>query len=263
MLRHSVGRASARGSRDLRAGVPRRPRLAERGLSAHEHADGSRGRAGRVLGLRPRQLAADAALPEGVARALRGRRPARDRRAHAGLLVRARPRHGGPSGGAARDRLPGAARPRLPDMAGVRQPRLAGPLPVRPHRQVGAHPLRRGRVRGHRARHRRGPRARRGADETGPPGGRAGHAPRAADRRHQAARRARQARARARLDRRRGLDRRRRRGRRGQFRVQRRRRLRGPVRRRQGARALRGGWNRRGGVPGTPPHGVQFTPKAP
>ena len=92
------------------------------------------------------------------------RRPARDRRAHARLLVRARPRHGRARGRAARDPVPGAARPRLRDLARVRQQGLAGPLPVRPHRQAGAHPLRRGRVRGHRARDRRVPRHRRGAD---------------------------------------------------------------------------------------------------
>ena len=73
MLRHSVGRASAGGSRDLRAGVPGRPRLAERGVPAHGHADGPRRRARRVLGLRAHQLAAHAALPEGVARALLAR----------------------------------------------------------------------------------------------------------------------------------------------------------------------------------------------
>ena len=41
-----------------------------------------RGRPGRVLGLLPRQLAAHAAVPEGLARALRGRGPADHRRAH-------------------------------------------------------------------------------------------------------------------------------------------------------------------------------------
>ena len=62
--------------------------MAERGLPAHEHADGARRRPGRVLGLRAHQLAAHAPyLKEWHAR-YRGRRAARDRRAHAGLLLR-------------------------------------------------------------------------------------------------------------------------------------------------------------------------------
>ena len=172
-MRHSVGRAPPSGSRDLRAGVPGRPRMAERRLPANEHVDGPRRGAGRVLGLRAHQLAAHAALPEGVACALPRRRTARDRRAHAGVLVRARPRHRRARRRAARDRVPGAARPRLRDLARVRQQGLAGALPVRPHRQVGAHPLRRGRVRGHRARHRGVRRPRAGADGARAPGGRA------------------------------------------------------------------------------------------
>ena len=138
MLRHSC-RACAR-PRKPRSTRPssRRARLAERRVPPDEHADGPRRRAGRVLGLRAHQLAADAAVPEGVARALRGRGAARDRRAHAGLLVRARSRHRGARGGAARDPVRGGARPRLSGLARVRQQGLAGPLPVRPHRQAGA-----------------------------------------------------------------------------------------------------------------------------
>ena len=56
--------------------------------------DKQRGRpgAGRVLGLLPRQLAAHAALPRRLARALRRGRAARDRRAHRRLPARARHR---------------------------------------------------------------------------------------------------------------------------------------------------------------------------
>ena len=60
----------------------RRPAVGQRRHAAHGQAARA-ARAGGVLGLLPRQLAAHAALPEGVARALRRRRAARDRRPRA------------------------------------------------------------------------------------------------------------------------------------------------------------------------------------
>src|SRR5215217_5667693 len=57
-----------------RAPVPARSDLAQHRPAAHGQAEGPPG-AGRVLGLLPRQLAANDSLPEGVARALRGRGP--------------------------------------------------------------------------------------------------------------------------------------------------------------------------------------------
>ena len=73
-------RRRARASqRHPRAPVPARPRVGQRRAAAHGQAARPAG-ARRVLGLLPRQLAAHAAVPEGVARALRRRRAARDRR---------------------------------------------------------------------------------------------------------------------------------------------------------------------------------------
>src|ERR1019366_1106664 len=88
--------------------------------------------ADRVLGLLPPQLVADAPLPEGLARTLRGRRPARDRRARVGLCPLGGCRGGQGGGRAAADLLPGRGRRRVRAVAGVRQPRLAGALPVQP-----------------------------------------------------------------------------------------------------------------------------------
>ena len=82
------------------AAVPAQPHLAQLGAAADGQAARTAG-AGRVLGLLPRQLAAHPALPEGVARALRGRRPAGDRRPHRRLPALAR--RGG--GAAAVERL--------------------------------------------------------------------------------------------------------------------------------------------------------------
>src|SRR3954452_17240590 len=76
---------------DRRAAVPRRAGVGQRGDAAHGPA-GRAARAARVLGLLPAQLAADAALREGVARALRARRAAGHRRPHAGVRALARQR---------------------------------------------------------------------------------------------------------------------------------------------------------------------------
>src|SRR5215213_651645 len=66
--------ARARTARDHpRAPLPARPDLAQRRAAADGQAEGAAG-PGRVLGLQPRQLPAHDALPEGLARALRGRR---------------------------------------------------------------------------------------------------------------------------------------------------------------------------------------------
>ena len=55
-----------------------------------------------------------------------------DRRAHARLLVRPRPRHRRARRRGDGRRAPGAAGPRLPGVEALRQPRLARALPVRP-----------------------------------------------------------------------------------------------------------------------------------
>ena len=67
--------------------VPARADVGQRRAAADGQAARA-ARARRVLGLLPRQLAADAPLPEGVARALRGRRAARDRRPHGRVPAR-------------------------------------------------------------------------------------------------------------------------------------------------------------------------------
>ena len=91
------------------------------------------GRPGRVLGLLPRQLAAHAALPEGVARALRGRRPADRRRAHRRLPAGARA-GGNVRRAVERLEIPWPVRDRLRPrgLGHLRQPGLAGALPVGP-----------------------------------------------------------------------------------------------------------------------------------
>ncbi len=136
----------ARPARDHpRAPLPDRAHVAQRRAAADGQAEGPPGARG-VLGLLPRQLAAYAPLPEGLARALRGRGPARDRRAH--RRVPALARRGGDRGGgrAARDLLSGRARHGPGDLGHVRQRGLARALPVgHPGRAVLA-PLRRGRL---------------------------------------------------------------------------------------------------------------------
>src|SRR5437870_1257974 len=63
--------ATAGGARAPSTRVSGRPRLAGRSVPAHGPADGAARGAGRVLGLRARQLAPHAALPPRVARPLR------------------------------------------------------------------------------------------------------------------------------------------------------------------------------------------------
>src|ERR1700742_3931991 len=64
------------GGHDIRAAVPRGPSVGERRAVADGQADRPPG-AHRVLGLLPPELPADAPVREGVARALRRRRPPR------------------------------------------------------------------------------------------------------------------------------------------------------------------------------------------
>ena len=121
-------------------------------VPAHEHAAGAGSRASRVLGLRAGELAAHDAVPEGLARALRGCGPEGDRRSTRRATrsaATATPSSGRSSGSTW---LPGAARSRARGVARVREHRLARALPVRPHRQARVHPLRRGRVPGDGAR---------------------------------------------------------------------------------------------------------------
>src|SRR4051794_28028967 len=68
----SVARDARTGPRDPCAAVPARPAMGQRGAPAHGQA-ARPPRARRVLGLLPRQLIADAPLPDGLARALRVR----------------------------------------------------------------------------------------------------------------------------------------------------------------------------------------------
>ena len=116
-------------------------------------------RAGRARGpgelLDPdvHQLAAHGAVRAGVVAGLPGRRVGRDRRPHAGVLLRARDRpraHGDERAG---DRLPGRARQRLRGVDGVRQPLLAGALLRRRGRPHPRPPLRRRALRAVGARH--------------------------------------------------------------------------------------------------------------
>ena len=207
-MRYRVGQDTglsappARG-RDLRAGVPAPARVAERRLPADGHAGGPRRRAGRVLGLRAHQLAAHAALPQGLARALRRGRPARDRRALPRLLVRARPRRRGARGRAPRGRLPGrcstpSSRSGASTATGAGRAATCSTAPAccatsTTARATTSRPSWRSRsTLGRAAR----------AARAAAPGGRARRAARAADRRHRAAGRARAARAGARLGRR-------------------------------------------------------------
>ena len=112
-----------------RAPVPARAALGQRRAAADGPAARPAG-AGRVLGLLPRQLAADAALPLGLARALRRRRPARDRHPHRRLPARARSRRRRRGRRAARHRVPGRHRRAAGAVGLLRQRGLARALPL-------------------------------------------------------------------------------------------------------------------------------------
>ena len=116
-----------------------------------------------------RQLAAHAAVRQGVARALPRPRARRRRRARARVRLRARPRQRAPRGRRARRRLPGRHRQRLRDLAVVRQPLLAGGLPRRRRRSRPLPALRRGGLRGDRAGDPAAPGRRRGARRASTP----------------------------------------------------------------------------------------------
>ena len=110
--------------RDPRPALPPRAAVDQRRAAADGQAARPPG-ARRVLGLLPRQLAAHAPLRARLARALRGRRPAGDRRAHRRLP--AGPRHrGGPGGGGpAGHRVPRRGRRAAGDLGLLRQRGLA------------------------------------------------------------------------------------------------------------------------------------------
>src|SRR3954452_19714371 len=74
----SVAARASTPERDPGAPVPARARVGQRRAVADGQAARAAG-AGGVLGLLSRQLAAHAALPQGMARALRRRRPPSDR----------------------------------------------------------------------------------------------------------------------------------------------------------------------------------------
>ena len=133
--------------------VPVPPRVDQRPCGGVAHAR-------RVLGLLPRAVAPDAAVPEGLARALP--RPHRRRRPRGRLSAFARPRGGAGRGRAAGRALPGRDRLRARRVGAVREPRMAGAVSVRPARDAAALPLRRGRLRRDRARDPGGARVRTG-----------------------------------------------------------------------------------------------------
>ena len=105
------------------------------------------GRARRLLDLHLHQLAAHAALRPRVGREVPRSRPGRDRRAHARVPLRARPRERAPRGAGDARHVSRRGRQRLRDLGRVRQPLLAGALS---RRRAGAHSpssVRRGRLR--------------------------------------------------------------------------------------------------------------------
>ncbi len=118
-------------------------------------------RAGRVLGLLPRQLDSHTPLPDGLARALRGRRPARDRGSclRVSAVGRARGRRRARSSGWGSPTR-SSSTPSIAIWERLRQPRLARPLSVRPARHALRAALRRGRLRRDRAGDPRAPRTR-------------------------------------------------------------------------------------------------------
>ena len=111
------------------------------------------GRARELLDADVHQLAAPGAVRPRVVAGLPGRRADRDRRPHAGVLVRARHRPRAAGGGGAGHRLPGRGRQRLRGLDRLRQPLLAGALLRRPGRHHPRPALRRGALRGVGARH--------------------------------------------------------------------------------------------------------------
>ena len=90
---HPARRARAPRRRGHGPRVPPAARVGERRLPAHGPSSRLPRGARRVLGLRARQLAAHAAVPEGLARSLRGGGAPGDRRALPRLLLRPRRRH--------------------------------------------------------------------------------------------------------------------------------------------------------------------------
>ena len=86
--------------------------------------------AGGVLGLLPRELAPHAPVPQGLARALRAGRAARDRDPHRRVPARARDRERGRGRRAARDRVPRRDRRAARAVGLLRQRGLAGAVPV-------------------------------------------------------------------------------------------------------------------------------------
>ena len=131
--------------------VSAQPPLDQRRLAAHGSA-GRISRPGGVLGLLPRQLAAHAALSEGLARALRRRWSADHRRSHRRVRPGAGRGQRSPRGRAARDPLGGRHRHRARGLGPLRQPGLARALPVGPGPLAVLAALRRGRLRRDRAR---------------------------------------------------------------------------------------------------------------
>ena len=112
-------------------------------------APGLRGKVGtgRLLDLHLHQLAADPSVPPSLGREIQGPGTGADRRAHAGVLLRARRRQRPPGGGGHGRRLSDRHRQRLRDLARLPQRILARPVL---HRLARLHPpssVRRGRLR--------------------------------------------------------------------------------------------------------------------
>ena len=105
----------------------RRDRLAQF-AAADAGRPARQSRAGRLLDLHLHQLAPHASLYPGLGREVPGSGIGRDRRAHARVRFRARPRQRAPSREGDEGRLSGRARQRLRDLAGLQQPLLARAL---------------------------------------------------------------------------------------------------------------------------------------
>ena len=126
--------------------VRRRDRLAQ--LRAADAGRAARkGRAGRVLHVLVRQLAAHPSVRPRLGRAISRPRAGGDRRAHAGVRVRARRREDPRSPRGDGRPVPDRGRQRLRRLAGLRQQLLARPLLRGCRGAATASPLRRGGLR--------------------------------------------------------------------------------------------------------------------
>ena len=182
----TVARRARPDRHDRGPDVPGGPEVAQRRDAAHGQAARAPGAAG-VLGLLRPRVAAHAALPGRVGRALRRGRAAHDPGPGAGLRARSGRGHGRGRRRAPRDHAPGAARPRAEALADLREPGLAVALPVQPGPAAVRGALRRGRLPRDRGGDPGAAGRRRRAGPLRPPRGRPGRADRRADARRRGA----------------------------------------------------------------------------